>query len=182
MKTCARCKLEKNESEFCKNKCKKDGLCVYCKICKSLESKKYNKENREKCADKLRRWREKNPNKNKEYSTTYREKNNDKIVARRRRPEAREKMKILVKKWQEKNKERVNENLRRWKKDNRFTENARSLVAKAIRRGKIIRPHKCSQCKKECIPDGHHTDYSKPLEVIWLCKICHMKGHGKLKK
>jgi hypothetical protein len=181
MKRCARCKLEKDESGFNKCKQKKDGLSVYCRICKSLEAKKYNIENREKCAENLRKWREKNPEKSKEYSKKDREINKEKIIARRSRPEAREKINVLIKKWQEANPERVRENNRRWKRANRDTENARSLVAKAIRRGKIMRPNRCEKCKKECTPDGHHLDYSKPLEVQWLCKICHMKGHGKLK-
>lgn len=181
MKRCARCKLEKDESGFNKCKQKKDGLSVYCKICKSLDSKKYNKENRDKCAEKLRIWRTKNPDKSKEYSLRDRENNNDKIIARRSRPEAREKIRKLSLEWVSKNRERHLENCRKWKKANRHTENARSLLHKAIRRGKIVRPNRCDKCKKECTPDAHHTDYLKPLEVQWLCKICHAQAHGKLK-
>lgn len=25
--------------------------------------------------------------------------------------------------------------------------------------------------------DGHHEDYSKPYEIIWLCRICHTTYH-----
>lgn len=59
------------------------------------------------------------------------------------------------------------------------------LVAKAIKRGKLI-PRPCEVCGFEgrC-RDGrnkihaHHDDYSKPLEVRWLCKACHHKEHEK---
>jgi len=48
----------------------------------------------------------------------------------------------------------------------------------ALRLGIIVRPDVCSQCgaKGERI-EGHHTDYSKPLDVIWLCFSCHRKVH-----
>jgi hypothetical protein len=52
---------------------------------------------------------------------------------------------------------------------------ARDLLYKAVNRGKIQRPNMCSKCNVECVPEGHHVDHSKPLEVIWLCFNCHRK-------
>ena len=54
---------------------------------------------------------------------------------------------------------------------------ARIALNNARRDGRIIRPDACSKCGCECIPHGHHTDYSKPLEVIWLCHPCHVEEH-----
>lgn len=41
----------------------------------------------------------------------------------------------------------------------------------------LDRPNSCENCNKVCVVDGHHVDYSKPLEVIWLCRQCHATIH-----
>lgn len=43
------------------------------------------------------------------------------------------------------------------------------------KRGKLI-PMPCVVCGEQQV-DGHHTDYKKPLEVIWLCKQHHREIH-----
>lgn len=55
---------------------------------------------------------------------------------------------------------------------------ARRKLRYAIESGKIIRPNQCNRCNNTYRIEGHHTDYSKPLEVLWLCKHCHMDIHG----
>ena len=59
---------------------------------------------------------------------------------------------------------------------------ANELLNEAIRRNKIERPAECSMCKKKCIPQGHHFDYTKPLDVVWLCVRCHSALHKKLRE
>lgn len=58
---------------------------------------------------------------------------------------------------------------------------ANNVVNRAVRTGKLTRPTDCSSCDN---PNGrieaHHPDYSKPLEVIWLCSSCHREEHIKL--
>ena len=50
---------------------------------------------------------------------------------------------------------------------------ARNLVNKLIKAGFITRlPCQYPLCNKEKT-DGHHFDYSKPLEVVWLCRSHH---------
>ena len=45
MKTCSKCKLEKELLDFHKNKNSKDGFCEKCKKCKNDYSKKYRLDN-----------------------------------------------------------------------------------------------------------------------------------------
>ena len=56
---------------------------------------------------------------------------------------------------------------------------ARTILGHAVRDGKLERPTSCDACGRICIPDGHHTDYNKPLSVIWLCSFCHGHIHSK---
>jgi len=37
----------------------------------------------------------------------------------------------------------------------------------------------CKVCG-EVKTQAHHEDYSKPLEVVWLCAACHKKRHQEL--
>ena len=43
----------------------------------------------------------------------------------------------------------------------------------ALRAGKIIKPGLCSICGNTENIQGHHEDYNKPFEVIWVCQKCH---------
>jgi len=52
---------------------------------------------------------------------------------------------------------------------------ARNIVNKAIQTGKLTRPDHCESCLKKCFVEAHHEDYSKPLDVDWLCGKCHNK-------
>ena len=49
----------------------------------------------------------------------------------------------------------------------------------AISHGTMTRPDTCSKCGKACKPVAHHEDYSKPLDVWWLCLDCHLAIHGR---
>ena len=54
---------------------------------------------------------------------------------------------------------------------------ARSAVTNAVRDGRLIKPDTCESCNNKCNPHGHHCDYNKPLDVMWLCVSCHNKWH-----
>ena len=50
---------------------------------------------------------------------------------------------------------------------------AHTYLNNALRAGRILRASKCEICGKKGNLHAHHTVYSKPLEVIWLCARCH---------
>jgi hypothetical protein len=56
---------------------------------------------------------------------------------------------------------------------------AHNAVSHAIRDGRLKRLP-CRDCG-DPKTDGHHEDYSKPLEVIWLCRQCHHNEHARLR-
>ncbi len=57
---------------------------------------------------------------------------------------------------------------------------------KAFRRDRTLvrsNPRRCEKCKKRHHDiHAHHDDYAKPLEVRWLCRSCHFRLHGELKR
>lgn len=55
---------------------------------------------------------------------------------------------------------------------------ARYKLANAINLGRIKR-RKCMIRGCKLLGEGHHTDYSKPFLVKWLCKKHHLAAHGK---
>lgn len=51
---------------------------------------------------------------------------------------------------------------------------ARSMISYAIKTGKI-KPLLCFVCGD--LAEAHHPDYSRPLDVVWLCKTHHKDAH-----
>lgn len=52
---------------------------------------------------------------------------------------------------------------------------ASTAVARAIRAGRLV-PQPCWVCGE--MAQAHHPDYSRPLDVVWLCILHHRQAHG----
>ncbi len=128
-----------------------------------------------------------------EYKKEWRDKNREKV---------REYSRVKTAEWVENNREKWNKYMRKrakdWRKNNpelakikdalkiRYRkkndpkDKARGILNRAIKSGKIVRPNICSKCLEPKRVQGHHFDYEKPLEVIWLCQKCHSLEHHPL--
>lgn len=55
---------------------------------------------------------------------------------------------------------------------------ARQMLKRAVESKKIDKPLNCQVCmSSDKRIEGHHEDYSKPLDVIWMCSKCHSDHH-----
>lgn len=83
----------------------------------------------------------------------------------RKRPHVKERNRVLTR-------------LRRAKPDENSKMRARLKVAYAVRTGALDRLP-CSVCGEKKSVQAHHSNYSRPLDVRWLCHKCHLIEHRK---
>ncbi len=159
MKICSRCREEKTKELFNKEKRNKDGFSYECKECLSKRKKESYR-----------------PEKYKNHE--FKEKNRLKSLNFRR--ENPEKSSLYSKKWADKNKKKRSEYRDRWRKNNLKQVAANRFLQRYVNKGVITRGIICENCKKVGKMEAHHKDYTKPLEVNWLCRRCHMKIHRSI--
>lgn len=99
-----------------------------------------------------------------QYYREYRAKNRKKL---------REYNKIYNKLWRKKN---GYHNELKWIKNNKYKINAIEKASYALKKG-IIKRGVCENCgtKKNLVM--HHPDYSRPLFIMWLCRLHHKEIH-----
>ena len=153
-KKCPKCKKTKLLKEFGTDKSRHNNVRIYCKECVRKISIEYTKNNKEKRT---------------ESSRIYRENHLEETMER-------------CKKYRNKNKKKIKDQMKKKKDEDPRQNYSKGKISTSIRLNKIIRPDKCSNCRIGCKPDGHHPNYDNPLNVIWLCKKCHMRLHARLKR
>ena len=153
MKTCRECNVEKPLSEFYVHARMKDGHLNKCKQCVKARVDKYVKAN---------------PDKKKQWSRNY---------ATSEAGLERAKSYLLTERGKAVSKNRA----KNYRKNHPIRDRATYLVSYEIKCGRLIRPEVCSSCNAECKPHGHHDNYTKPLDVTWLCEPCHKKWHKENK-
>lgn len=106
----------------------------------------------------------------------YYQKHKSKILAKQKKTRAslveKKRIKIYMRKWRENNliQRRV------YKQTQVIQNSAHQAVKYALKTGKLIKTP-CVKCGATEV-QGHHKDYSKKLDVIWLCRHCHAAEHN----
>jgi|SRR6267142_4698327 len=68
-----------------------------------------------------------------------------------------------------------------WRKKHPEKRSAHHTAYRAVKNGLLHRVVTCESCGVvPSVIHKHHPDYTKPLEVDWLCPLCHGKRHRKL--
>lgn len=147
LKTCFKCQEAKLFTEFYKHSAMKDGVLGKCKVC----SRRDSSQNRH--------------NKIGYYRAYDRQRaNNPKRILSRKEYATSSRGKAFL---------RQGSNL--WRKENPEKSRAHNAVAKAIA-SKRLQKKPCSVCGNPKV-QAHHDDYTKPLDVEWLCTSCHALHH-----
>jgi ribosomal protein S27AE len=69
----------------------------------------------------------------------------------------------------------------RWNERNKEKLKANYTLTNAVRDGRVCKPSACERCGTTGVRiHGHHDDYSKPLDVRWLCDKCHKYVHREI--
>lgn len=123
-----------------------------CRLCAGQRYRAYYANNSEKNKARARAWRKANP----------------------------EKDRLKVARWRAANPEKYRAAIDRWEsvrpEAKRLMARVHQAVCVARKSGRIIKPSACEECGATgCQIDAAHRDYSRPLDVRWLCRPCHSR-------
>jgi len=181
-KICNKCGEEKALSEFYKSKDGRQGVRAVCSVCMNLATKVYAAANKERIQAYRRVYNDKNRGRHHEYY----EGNKERILKRvkDRYEVKKEELKEYHRNYNKTEKGREVSSRALMKQNLKYPEKAlaRRLLLEAVRYNKIDKPNMCSNCKRVYADKkyihGHHEDYAKPLDVVWLCVQCHSDVHN----
>lgn len=162
-KNCSKCKECKSISCFYKQK---NGLyerTAECKECRKNRSRTWGQINKE--------------------QKNSRAKISRKLIDRREEQKIwREKNPFYFKEYYKQNREIRLECNRRFLRNNPERYEFYKIYNVAKRKGLLINPNQCQVCGVDNVKIfGHHFDYTKPLQVTWLCRNCHNDIHKRKK-
>lgn len=161
-KICNNCKNTLPVSFFSKDRNKKDGLRTICKPCTGEKTKARYAANSDALKAYAIKWRKEN----KEKVEQYKRENAELLREKQRQKRA-------------KNPEKVYEEGRRYYETNAKRVIARARLHRAIASGKVV-PMLCQVCGEYA--HGHHPDYDRPLDVVWLCPKHHAQAHALVRE
>lgn len=119
------------------------------------------------------------PNERREW-VSRRDRERVRANERARHERHKNKRNALHREWTAQNPERAAEIKREWARRNPEKRSAHNALWRAIKKGEL-QPQPCEVCGA-AEAEGHHEDYSKPLEVVWLCDAHHKARHVELRE
>lgn len=96
-------------------------------------------------------------------------------TCRRSRAKNRERYNEQSRAYSDRHTLRRRDTVKEWRKRNPEKYRAYGIVAYHVSIG-LLKKQPCACCGNPNV-QAHHADYSKPLEVEWLCSACHGKKH-----
>lgn len=152
MKTCKKCGIDKEFSEFYGHKKSADGYLGKCKECTKADVRKNYSEKKD------------------QYRAYEKTRANLPHRVQARKEYAKSAPGIKA----------GNMAKMRWTSAHPIQRGATIALNNAVRDGRIQKPSTCSVCGISTKRlEGHHDDYAFPLVVRWLCPSCHYDWHEK---
>lgn len=93
--------------------------------------------------------------------------------------ERKRKRECIRRNWDNRNPEKLQAAKKKWRLNNLDKSSAQKKVYDAIEHGKLV-ALPCIKCGAKA--QAHHDDYSKPLDVVWLCPKHHSERHVQLRE
>jgi len=153
-KQCYCCNIEKDISDFHKRKLSRDGRATWCKLCAKKHQQEYHRQNKSKSTA---------------YAKEYRLNNYERLIKYDRLRSKTIKRKQLHKECDN-----------RYRKIHLLKYKAITAAGNAIRDKKLVKKTHCERCGKKTRLHKHHEDYSRPLQIVWLCQPCHILRHKEI--
>jgi len=153
-----------------------------CPECSRVRSREYAKNNKDKIKSYQEEYRLNHKKEASNYSKEYRELNKDEIIDKKHKYYYKNKVAIAKKQKAyyktDNGKANASSSNRRSKIKYPEKTKARSMLNHAVSDGNVEKLKICELCGASgCRLQGHHYDYSKPLDVIWCCCLCHSAIH-----
>lgn len=182
-KRCSKCGETKPLDGFHRWKQAYDGRKTRCKVCRRAETRAWTKANPEKKVAQDRRYREENREKVRAADKRRYNERKAQVLERQRKynAENRERRNHTRREWRRKNPGRVAASTEAQRKRHPEKARARRAITVAVAQGRLTKPDACEKCQAPADDPadlhGHHDDYSRPLDVRWLCRGCHAAAH-----
>lgn len=152
LKQCTKCKQVKSLDQFYRDPRYANKLKAACKVCCTIQGQAWQRKHPESNRMAVKRWQERNVEYRRAYQRKYSKEHRETVLAKERRHAILHPEKVQ----------------------------ARSAARHSARNKKIER-QPCVICGATNV-EAHHEDYSKPLNVIWLCKKHHFEADERLRK